>query len=294
MAHRPVGLGSMGWHDVYHKLGVLFDSDDAVKLSSDLYEFISYHAISSSSDLANERGAYSTYEGSLWSQGIFPMDTYKDVMKLRSVRALSRTRGDLDWDQLKSKVAADGMRNSNTMAIAPTATISSIVGCSQSIEPIYSVLFVYSTLSGEFTMINEQFVNDMKKLGIWGHELINQVKAFDGDLTKIDVIPDEYKEKYKSSFKQDQFKMIDCAGARQRWIDQGQSLNIYNDQTSLKYLNDLYLHAWNSGLKTTYYLRNQAASKVEKSTVTTTQEVPAEPENIKACSIFDPGCESCQ
>tara|TARA_S200002703_G_scaffold122644_1_gene108602 strand:- start:142 stop:810 length:669 start_codon:yes stop_codon:yes gene_type:complete len=222
------------------------------------------------------------------------MDTYKDVMKLRSVRALSRTRGDLDWDQLKSKVAADGMRNSNTMAIAPTATISSIVGCSQSIEPIYSVLFVYSTLSGEFTMINEQFVNDMKKLGIWGHELINQVKAFDGDLTKITSIPDEYKEKYKSSFKQDQFKMIDCAGARQRWIDQGQSLNIYNDQTSLKYLNDLYLHAWNSGLKTTYYLRNQAASKVEKSTVTTTQEVPAEPENIKACSIFDPGCESCQ
>ena len=179
------------------------------------------------------------------------------------------------------------------MAVAPTATISSIVGCSQSIEPIYSVLFVYSTLSGEFTMINEQFVNDMKRLGTWGHDLINQVKAFDGDLTKIDIIPDEYKEKYKSSFQQNQFKMIDCAGARQRWIDQGQSLNIYNDQTSLKYLNDLYMHAWNSGLKTTYYLRNQAASKVEKSTVTT-QEVPAEPENIKACSIFDPGCESCQ
>ena len=294
LAHRPVGLGSMGWHDVFHKLNVTFDSDEAVKLSSDLYEFISYHAINASSDLAKERGAYSTYEGSLWSKGIFPMDTYKEVMKLRTVRALSRSRGDLNWDDLKKRVAENGMRNSNTMAIAPTATISSIVGCSQSIEPIYSVLFVYSTLSGEFTMINEQFVTDMKKIGKWGNDLLNQIKLYDGDLTKIDIIPDEFKEKYKSSFKQDQFRMIDCAGARQRWIDQGQSLNLYNDQTSLKYLNDLYMHAWNSGLKTTYYLRNQAASKVEKSTVTTTQEVPAEPENIQACSIFDPGCESCQ
>jgi ribonucleoside-diphosphate reductase alpha chain len=293
MAHRPVGLGSMGWHDVFHKMDIQFDSDDAVKLSSDLYEFISWHAINASANLAEERGVYSTYKGSLWSEGIFPMDTYKDVMKTRSIRASSRTRGDVDWDDLKKKVAQYGMRNSNTMAVAPTATISSIVGCSQSIEPIYSVLFVYSTLSGEFTMINEQFVNDMKKLEIWGHDLINQVKAHDGDLTKIDAIPDEYKEKYKSSFQQDQFKMIETAGARQRWIDQGQSLNLYNNQTSLKYLNDLYFHAWNTGLKTTYYLRNQAASKVEKSTVTT-QEVPAEPENIQACSVFDPGCESCQ
>lgn len=293
LAHRPVGMGSMGWHDVFHRMDIQFDSDEAVRLSSDLYEFISWHAINASADLAEERGPYSTYEGSLWSQGIFPMDTYKEVMKSRSIRAVSRTRGDLDWDKLKEKVASRGMRNSNTMAIAPTATISSIVGCSQSIEPIYSVLFVYSTLSGEFTMINEQFVNDMKKLGIWGHDLINQVKTHDGDLTKIDVIPENYKNKYKSSFQQDQFKMIDCAGSRQRWIDQGLSLNLYNDQTSLKYLNDLYMHAWNTGLKTTYYLRNQAASKVEKSTVTT-QDVPAEPENIQACAIFDPGCESCQ
>jgi ribonucleoside-diphosphate reductase alpha chain len=293
LAHRPVGLGSMGWHDVFHKLNIPFDSEEAVKASSDLYEFISWHAINASADLAKERGPYSTYKGSLWSQGIFPMDTYKEVMKTRTVRALSRTRGDLDWDRLKKKVHSRGMRNSNTMAIAPTATISSIVGCSQSIEPIYSVLFVYSTLSGEFTMINEQFVNDMKTLGIWGHDLINLVKTYDGDLTKIDIIPDEYKEKYKSSFQQDQFKMIDSAAARQRWIDQGLSLNLYNDQTSLKYLNDLYFHAWNNGLKTTYYLRNQAASKVEKSTVTA-QEAPPEPENIQSCSILDPGCESCQ
>ena len=293
LAHRPVGLGSMGWHDVYHKMDIRFDSDEAVRLSSDLYEFISWHAINTSADLAEERGPYSTYEGSLWSQGIFPMDTYKEVMKNRSVRALSRTRGDLDWDKLKKKVHNHGMRNSNTMAIAPTATISSIVGCSQSIEPIYSVLFVYSTLSGEFTMINEHFVNDMKRLGIWGHDLINQVKLHDGDLTKIEIIPEIYKNKFKTSFQQDQFKMIDIAGARQRWIDQGQSLNLYNNQTSLKFLNDLYMHAWNTGLKTTYYLRNQAASRVEKSTGST-QDTPPEPENIVACSIFDPGCEACQ
>ena len=293
LAHRPVGLGSMGWHDIFHKLNIQFDSDDAVRLSSDLYEFISWHAISASADLAEERGSYSTYEDSLWSKGIFPMDTYKEVMKSRSVRALSRTRGDLDWDELKKKVSSRGMRNSNTMAIAPTATISSIVGSSQSIEPIYSVLFVYSTLSGEFTMINEQFVNDMKRLGIWGHDLINQVKVHDGDLTKIDMIPEDYKNKYKTAFQQDQLKMIDCAGARQRWIDQGLSLNLYNSQTSLKFLNDLYMHAWNTGLKTTYYLRNQAASKVEKSTGMVS-EVPPEPESIVACSVFDPGCESCQ
>ena len=141
-------------------------------------------------------------------------------------------------------------------------------------------------------MINEHFVNDMKKLKIWGHDLINKVKEFDGDLTKIDIIPDEFKEKYKSAFHQDQLKMIDIAGSRQRWIDQGQSLNLYNNQTSLKFLNDLYMHAWNSGLKTTYYLRNQAASRIEKSTGVET--APPEPEGIVACSVFDPGCESCQ
>ena len=295
--HRPVGMGSMGWHDMMYKLGVEFDSEEAIKLSGHLYEFISYHTIAGSCNLAKERGAYESYEGSKWSQGDFPMDTYKTLMASRSVRATSRMRGDVDWDKLKQDVKKHGMRNSNTMAIAPTATISSIVGCSPSIEPYYSVLFVYSTLSGEFTMVNEHFVNDMKKIGLWSQQLIDEIKRTDGDVSLLKDsgfdLPEAIVTKYKTAFQQDQFKMIESAAARQRWIDQAQSLNLYNDQTSLKYMNDLYMHAWSHGLKTTYYLRNQAASKIEKSTVQSSQ---AEPENINACSLNSPPgeCESCQ
>lgn len=293
--HRPVGMGSMGWHDMFHKMNIQFDSEQAVKFSGQLYEYISYHTIAASNVLAKERGVYESYEGSSWSKGEFPMDSYKTLMSNRSERAIRSTRNDLDWDSLKAKVAKHGMRNSNTMAIAPTATISSIVGCSPSIEPYYSVLYVYSTLSGEFTMVNEHFVSDMKKLGLWNQDLINEIKRTDGDLTQIKLIniPSDIVTKYKTSFQQDQFKMIESAAARQRWIDQAQSLNLYNNQTSLKYLNDLYMHAWNHGLKTTYYLRNMAASKIEKSTVS---ESTAEPENITACSLNSaPGeCEACQ
>lgn len=290
--HRPVGMGSMGWHDMYYQLGINFDTPDAVKLSNNIYEYVSYHAIKASSGLAKERGKYSTYEGSLWSQSVFPMDTYRTVMSTRSERAMSQTRGDLDWNSLKKHVAKHGMRNSNVMAIAPTATISSIVGCSPSIEPYYSVLYVYSTLSGEFTMVNETFVQDAKQLGIWDQSLIDEIKQHDGDVSNIDRVPDTLKEKYKTAFQQDQFKLLESSGARQRWIDQGQSVNLYNDQTSLKYLNDLYLYAWNLGLKTTYYLRNQAASKVEKATVSA---AAPEPENITACSLNSDGeCEACQ
>lgn len=290
--HRPVGLGSMGWHDMYYQLGINYDTPDAVKTSNNVYEFISYHAIQASSGLAKERGKYSTYDGSLWSQSILPMDTYKTVMSTRSERAISQTRGDLDWDALKKKIARNGMRNSNVMAIAPTATISSIVGCSPSIEPYYSVLYVYSTLSGEFTMVNEQFAQDAKSAGIWDQSLIDEIKNSDGDVSQIPRIPETLKDKYKTAFQQDQFRLLEAAGARQRWIDQGQSVNLYNNQTSLKYLNELYMYAWNIGLKTTYYLRNQAASKIEKSTVSS---AAPEPENITACSLNSDGeCEACQ
>ena len=296
IAHRPVGMGSMGWHDMYYMLGVQFDSEQAVKMSGQLYEFISYHTIAASNKLAKERGSYNTFDGSSWSKGELPMDTYRNLMSSRTERAIGSTRGDLDWDALKQRVIKTGIRNSNTMAIAPTATISSIVGCSPSIEPYYSVLYVYSTLSGEFTMVNEHFVKDMKKIGLWNQQLIDEIKRTDGDLEQIKLveIPAEYIEKYKTSFQQDQFKMIESAAARQRWIDQAQSLNLYNNQTSLKYLNDLYMHAWNHGLKTTYYLRNQAASKIEKSTVSGGAE--PEPENIQACSLNSPPgeCEACQ
>jgi ribonucleoside-diphosphate reductase alpha chain len=294
LRHRPVGLGSMGWHDVYMNLGINFDSEEAVRLSSDLYEFISHEAISSSCLLAKERGPYESYDGSLWQQNILPADTYRKVMKKRSARALSNknTRPiGIDWVTLRENIDKWGMRNSNTMAIAPTATISSIIGCSPSIEPYYSVLYVYSTLSGEFTMINEYFVKDMKAAGLWSEAFIDQLKAADGDLSRIDNpnITSEIISKYKTAFQQDQFKLIDAAAARQRWIDQGQSLNLYNDQISLKYLNDLYMHAWESGLKTTYYLRNKAASSVEKSTVSR-----PEPENITACGLVPGECDSCQ
>ena len=291
LRHRPVGLGSMGWHDLYINLGINYDSEEAVRLSSDLYEFISYEAISSSCDLARERGAYESYDGSLWSKDILPMDTYRQLMKKRSYRAISHRNNMCDWDVLRSKIKKNGMRNSNTMAIAPTATISSIVGCSPSIEPYYSVLYVYSTLSGEFTMVNEYFVDDMKRLGLWSEAFIDQLKVADGDLSKIDNpnITQDIIDTYKTAFHQDQMKLIDAAAARQRWIDQGQSLNLYNDQTSLKFLNDLYMHAWESGLKTTYYLRNKAASSVEKSTTS-----QPEPENITACSLTSGECEACQ
>lgn len=292
MTHRPVGMGSMGWHDMFHELGIQFDSDEAVKVSSDVYEFISYHAISASNKLAKERGKYQSFDGSLWSQGVLPMDSYRELMKSRSTRASSRSK--LDWEPLRESVIKHGMRNSNTMAIAPTATISSIVGCSPSIEPYYSVLFVYSTLSGEFTMVNDHFVKDMKELGLWSQKIIDEVKRVDGDVSLITGfdIPQNIRDKYKTAFQQDQMKMIDCTAARQRWVDQGISLNLYNCHSSLKFLNDLYMHAWENGLKTTYYLRNQAASKIEKSTVSASPE----PENITACSLNSaPGeCEACQ
>ncbi len=214
LTHRPVGMGSMGWHDMYYLLGINFDSDEAAKLSSDLYEYISYSSIDASCELAKERGRYESYEGSLWSQDKFPMDTYKDVMKTRDVRALSRARGDLDWDVLRSKVKEHGMRNSNTMAIAPTATISSITGCSPSIEPYFSVLYVYSTLSGEFTMVNEHFVKDMMQLNLWNESLVDELKRTDGDVSQISIVPDHIKQKYKTAFQQDQMKMIEQAGAR--------------------------------------------------------------------------------
>ena len=306
MTHRPVGLGTMGWHDMFYEFNVNYGSDDAIRISDEIYENISYFAIESSSDLAIEKETYESYSGSLWSKGTFPIDTYKELMELRGTETKITPRK--DWDKLKAKVAKQGMRNSNTMAIAPTATISYIAGCSQSIEPNFGVIFVYSTLSGEFTMMNEYFVNDMKSEGIWTKELANLVKTVDGDLGKLNgSIPQWIKEKYVTAFQQDQFKLIDCAASRQKWIDQGQSLNLYNDKSSMKFLNDIYFHAWKTGLKTTYYLRNLAASAIEKSTGSNVEEhtadntdtnTPQETTEPSLCSleakIRGETCESCQ
>lgn len=301
LKHRPVGLGSMGWHDMYYHMDVNMDSDEAIVLSNKLYEFISYHAIYNSSLLAKERGKYSTYEGSLWSQNIFPIDTYKKLMEYRGSKRTADEQ--LDWSIVRDHVKNHGMRNSNTMAIAPTATISSIVGCAQSIEPYYNNIFVYSTLSGDFTMINDAFIKDMKKLGAWSVEALENLKACNGDLTLYEFPRGVNKEdknrlktKYKTAFQQNQLNLIDNAAVRQIWIDQGQSLNLYNNQTSLKALNDMYMHAWESGLKTTYYLRNRGASDIEKSSVKIKKEepTPAQESTVVACNINNPSCESCQ
>jgi len=271
LKHRFVGLGSMGWQDVFYAQGINYESKEAIALSDKIYEFISYHAIEGSAELADERGAFKTYEGSLWDQGKFPIDTYNEFMKSRAEFGdnIGVEYETMDWKPVREKVKSFGMRNALTMAIAPTATISYIVGCSQSTEPNFSTLFVYSTLSGEFTMVNEYFVNDMKERGLWDSDMVKLIKHVDGDVSQLDdsIIPPELKDKYKTAFALDYKSIINCAAARQKWLDQAASLNLYNTSTSLKHLNDIYIYAFKKGLKTTYYLRNQAASKVEKSTV---------------------------
>ena len=289
MQHRPIGLGMMATHDVLQLLDIQYDSDEAVKYIDNLTEYFSFNAIMASSELAKERGSYKTYSGSLWSKGVLPIDTYNSLFKYRGVNKNERGSEDIDWESLREHISKYGMRNSNTMAIAPTATIGYINGVEQSIEPNFSVMFVYECKSGNFYVVNEQFVNDMKEEGLWSPQLAEAVKEVDGDVTLLDI-PEKYREKYKTAFDRDMIKLIECNAARQKWIDQGISFNLYNKGTSLKYLNDIYMAAWKSGLKTTYYLRNRAASKVEKST----QKEYTEEEKL-ACSIVNPeSCEACQ
>jgi len=289
MQHRPIGLGMMATHDVLQLVDLQYDSDEAVKYVDELTEFFSYHAILSSSKLAQERGSYKTYSGSLWDKGELPIDTYNRLLDFRKKSSGTPRGGKMDWSEVRESISKYGIRNSNTMAIAPTATIGYINGVEQSIEPNFSVLFVYENKSGNFYITNEQFVNDMKKEGIWNPQFAEAVKEVDGDVTLLDI-PEKYKEKYKTAFDRDMFKLIECNAARQKWIDQGISFNLYNKGTSLKYLNDIYMAAWEAGLKTTYYLRNRGASKVEKST----KKEYTEEEQI-ACSIANPeACEACQ
>jgi len=300
LKHRPIGLGVMGLHDVLHMLEIGFDTDEAIDFNNTLFEFYSYHAIWSSCRLAEAKGAYESYEGSLWSQGKLPIDTHKDLVNYRANNGVTSLIKDSnqslirnDWKMLRSEIKKYGMRNSNVMAIAPTATIGYINGVEQSIEPNFSVLFVYENKSGNFFIMNEYFVADMKKSGLWNPEIISLIKSVDGDVSLLkNKIPDWIKEKYKTAFDRDMFKLIEANAVRQKWIDQGVSFNLYNKSTSLKYLNDIYMAAWKAGLKTTYYLRNRGATKVEKSVQNDNNQ--EEKKEVKACSILDPGCESCQ
>ena len=296
MQHRPIGLGVMGLHDVLHIKNIIIDSDEAISWNNYFFEFFSSQAIYSSSLLAQERGSYNTYEGSLWSQGVFPIDSYNNLMVYKSQQKPSEQsvtgkpltgKGQSlksEWEEVRKHVREFGVRNSNIMAIAPTATIGYINGVEQSIEPNFSNLFVYENKSGNFYITNSHFVNDMKKNKLWNTDIATIIRDNDGDLSNLeDFIPAQILNKYRTSFNLDMFKLIECNAVRQKWIDQAVSFNIYNNSTSLKYLNDLYFHCWKQGLKTTYYLRNRAASKVEKSS---------------SCSLAarakGESCESCQ
>ena len=297
LRNRPIGLGMMSIHDILHKMNIQIDSPEAIKFNDKLFEFYSMHAIYASSLLAAERGKYETYEGSLWSNGVFPIDSYNNLMTYRGKQKNSKESiaGQTlkDWKKVREHVAEFGMRNSNVMAIAPTATIGYINGVEQSIEPNFSVLFVYENKSGNFYITNEHFINDMKSRDLWGPDIATMIKEADGDLSLLNgSIPDDLKEKYKTAFDRDMFELIKCNSVRQKWIDQAISFNLYNKSTSLKYLNDIYISCWEVGLKTTYYLRNRAASKIEKSTS------PKDTPEATACSIeaMKNGgtCESCQ
>ena len=292
LKHRPIGLGMMALHDVCHRMNINIDSDEAVEFNDKLFEFYSYHSILASSQLAKEKGKYDTFEGSLWSQDKLPMDSYADLMKYKGKSA--NNSSSLDWSVVRNSIAENGMRNSNVMAIAPTATIGYINGVEQSIEPNFSVLFVYENKSGNFFITNQHFIDDMKNAGLWNSEIAKLVKSVDGDLSLLNGdIPAELKEKYKTAFDRDMFKLIECNAARQKWIDQAVSFNLYNKSTSLKYLNDVYMACWEAGLKTTYYLRNRAASKVEKSHTSDSKSAEATACSIEAMKNGGT-CESCQ
>ncbi len=304
MRHRAIGLGAMGYQDMLYKLDIPFASDAHIDLADELFERLSYEAIQASTDLAEEREPYASFKGSKWDRGLLPIDTVDLLEQERGVPVqVSRTKR-LDWDALKKRIKQVGMRNSNIMAIAPTATIANIVGTSACIEPTFRNLFVTSNLSGEFTVINQNLVRDLEELGLWSPEMAEMLKAVDGDVSRIDVIPDKLKEKYPDIFQLDMKWLIKACAVRGKWIDQSQSLNLFVANTSGKHLNELYTAAWHMGLKTTYYLRSLGASQVEKSTVDTSKygkthkrdgKVTAIPSNtVQACSLDDPECEACQ
>ncbi|MEQ6916440.1 ribonucleoside-diphosphate reductase subunit alpha [Halomonas aquatica] len=266
--HRPVGLGIMGFQDALYAQDIAYASEDAVTFADRSMELVSYHAIEASSDLAAERGRYGSFEGSLWSQGILPLDS---IQKLKTERGEKYIELDesatQDWGRIRDKIARQGMRNSNVMAIAPTATISNICGVTQSIEPTYQNLYVKSNLSGEFTVVNAPMVNDLKARGLWDEVMINDLKYYDGSAQPIDRIPDDLKAKYATAFEVEPKWLVEAAARRQKWIDQAQSLNLYIKGVSGKKLDVTYRMAWFRGLKTTYYLRALGATSVEKSTV---------------------------
>jgi ribonucleoside-diphosphate reductase alpha chain len=326
-----VGLGIMGFQDALYGLGVPYASDEAVEFADRSMESVCYHAYWASTELAQERGRYSSYRGSLWDRGILPLDSVDLLAEQRGGYVELDRSATMDWPALRSRIATHGMRNSNCVAIAPTATISNIVGVSASIEPSFGNLSVKSNLSGEFTIVNEFLVRDLKKLGLWDDVMVMDLKHFDGSLRRIDRVPEELKQLYATAFEVETEWLVEAAARRQKWIDQAQSLNIYMAGASGKKLDETYKLAWLRGLKTTYYLRTVGATHAEKSTVkagnmnsvssasgsgsmeaaaaaaraqiaaatssssSVSSAASSEPAtDIKFCAIDDPTCEACQ
>jgi ribonucleoside-diphosphate reductase alpha chain len=321
LRHRPVGLGIMGFQDCLYQLRVPYASAEAVEFADRSMEAVCYHAYWASTELAEERGRYSSYRGSLWDQGILPIDSLDLLAKHRGGYVDVDRSVTMDWDALRQRIAQHGMRNSNCVAIAPTATISNIIGVDASIEPCFGNISVKSNLSGEFTVVNEYLVRDLKKLGLWDSVMVSDLKHFDGSLRRIDRVPDELKQLYATAFEVDPAWLVEAAARRQKWIDQAQSLNIYMAGASGKRLDETYRLAWQRGLKTTYYLRTMGATHAEKSTVhpgalnavpssggvTSAMEAAAAKAqlqmaqgestpatDVKFCSIDNPDCEACQ
>ncbi|HET8697478.1 MAG TPA: ribonucleoside-diphosphate reductase subunit alpha, partial [Gammaproteobacteria bacterium] len=292
LRHRPVGLGVMGFQDMLYALRIPYASERAVELADRSAEALSYYAILASTELAEERGRYPSYDGSLWSRGVLPIDSLELLAEDRGGLDVDRSRT-LDWDALRERVRRVGMRNSNCLAIAPTATISNIVGVAQSIEPAYRNLYVKSNLSGEFTVICPQLVADLKERGLWDEVMIHDLKYFDGTLARIDRVPADLRELYATAFEIDARWLVEAGARRQKWLDQSQSLNLYVAEPSGRALDELYRLAWRRGLKTTYYLRTLGATHVERSTVTdgALNAVAAAP---AACDLSNPSCEACQ
>jgi len=318
LRHRPVGLGIMGFQDCLYQLRVPYASQQAVEFADQSMEAVCYYAYWASTDLAEERGRYSSYRGSLWDRGILPLDSLDLLASQRGGYVEVDRSSTLDWQTLRQRIATHGMRNSNCVAIAPTATISNIIGVDASIEPCFGNISVKSNLSGEFTVVNEYLVRDLKRLGLWDSVMVSDLKHFDGSLRRIDRVPDELKQLYATAFEVDPTWLVEAAARRQKWIDQAQSLNIYMAGASGKRLDETYRLAWTRGLKTTYYLRTMGATHAEKSTVasgalnavpsggglaaareaapaaSTAVAVDAPGSDVKFCSIDNPDCEACQ
>jgi ribonucleoside-diphosphate reductase alpha chain len=306
LRHRPVGLGIMGFQDSLYKMKMSYASMEAVEFADRSMEVISYFAILASSKLAEERGSYETFVGSKWDRGLLPLDTIDFLEKERGLPIKMNRSSTLDWEIVRHSLRQHGIRNSNCMAIAPTATISNITGISQSIEPTFKNLFAKGNLSGDFTVINEYLVEDLKELNLWDATMIEELKYMDGSIQEIERIPSALREIYRTAFEIEPYWYVECASRRQKWIDMGQSLNLYIAAPNGRKLNDMYMHAWESGLKTTYYLRSVAANTIEKTTLQSrprwASEGKAEEglplQDVQACSLEarmrGEECEACQ